>query len=505
MEKKGLGVANAPATLAPTGVAGATARSEAAPKDRGFLGNIAHGDFVSGIGRGDANSWIPLLTGLGTFATTPTRSVLGGALAGIGAGAQAAQAQREYGRQLRETGALEKTAGAQVTSSRTARLAELRAELQQAIENRFIDPAAEQLILTKRQEIADLLRGENPISQVDSAALPGATAPAAVALPGATAPAPEKAQDDISLARDIILHPSNHTLQEIQDLIPRLGANPIAAPLQNIITNAISGGKRIVGNDIQNVGIGAESERTIAQGSTAQAVQTQDNLDDAVQASANSLPRLQDLERSAKELEATNWKSSPITQRLAPYATSLNAIAHIFNFGDVIKPDAIGSIEEINKASATLAANLASSFRGTAGAEVLAQLGTTVPTSDLSPQGIRRLLGVVRQAIMANRDQKTFMDNYVAQNGGDPAKLRQAFTQYNASRPEGYWSQRAKIDYELSENKLTPQQKSAISAARGNLNFKPDGKHTLRQFLEQGFGKGNAEAVIAVMQSRGEI
>jgi hypothetical protein len=300
------------------------------------------------------------------------------------------------------------------------------------------------------------------------------------------------------------MHPSHHTLQEIQDLIPRLGDSPYAAALQNIVTQAYAG-KRIVNNDVENVGIGAESQRTLAEGSTAQAVETQNHLDNAVQASANSLPQLQNLERSAQELEATNWKSSPITQRLAPYATSLNAIAHMFGLDDVIKPEAISSIEEVNKASATLAANLVASFRGTAGAEVLSQLGTTVPTSDLSPQGIRRLIGVVRQAIMANRDQKTFMDDFVAQNGGDPTKLRQAFTQYNASRPEGYWSQRAKIDYDLSENKLTPQQKSAISAAHGNLNFKPDGKHTLRQFLEQGFGKGNAEAVIAVMQSRGEI
>ena len=44
--------------------------------------------FFKGLGRGSAQSWIPLLTGLGTFATTPTRSMLSGLLAGVGAGAQ---------------------------------------------------------------------------------------------------------------------------------------------------------------------------------------------------------------------------------------------------------------------------------------------------------------------------------------------------------------------------------------------------------------------------------
>lgn len=44
--------------------------------------------FFKGLKKGTASSWIPLLTGLGTFATTPTRSALSGLLAGVGAGAQ---------------------------------------------------------------------------------------------------------------------------------------------------------------------------------------------------------------------------------------------------------------------------------------------------------------------------------------------------------------------------------------------------------------------------------
>lgn len=73
-------------------------------KRRGVLGEIAHGDFVSGLGKGKSTSWIPLLTGLATWGTIPTRSALSGVLAGLGAGAQAAQAQREFGRQQQETG-----------------------------------------------------------------------------------------------------------------------------------------------------------------------------------------------------------------------------------------------------------------------------------------------------------------------------------------------------------------------------------------------------------------
>ena len=57
--------------------------------------------FFKGLGRGSAQSWIPLLTGLGTFATTPTRSALSGLLAGVGAGAQSyANIATERNRQL---------------------------------------------------------------------------------------------------------------------------------------------------------------------------------------------------------------------------------------------------------------------------------------------------------------------------------------------------------------------------------------------------------------------
>lgn len=96
------GEAPIPATSAPP--TPAATEAPAKPKSRGLLGEIAHGDFVSGLGKGRATSWIPLLTGLATFGTTPTRSAVSGVLAGLGAGAQAAQAQREFARQQQETG-----------------------------------------------------------------------------------------------------------------------------------------------------------------------------------------------------------------------------------------------------------------------------------------------------------------------------------------------------------------------------------------------------------------
>jgi hypothetical protein len=81
----GLGGA-APAAIAP-------ATTAPAPEDN----NIFKGKFVTGLKKGKATSIIPLLSGLAAMGTAPTRS-LGVALsAGIGAGAQAAQAQRAFG------------------------------------------------------------------------------------------------------------------------------------------------------------------------------------------------------------------------------------------------------------------------------------------------------------------------------------------------------------------------------------------------------------------------
>ena len=135
MDQKGLGIANEmpPSATPPQAAAPqATDKRPLLPNgqpDRGFLGNIAHGDFVSGIGQGKATSWIPLLTGLATWGTTPTRSALSGALAGIGAGAQAAQAQREYGLKGRQVGAVEMEA---VSDRIRANSDLLRAELTNA-------------------------------------------------------------------------------------------------------------------------------------------------------------------------------------------------------------------------------------------------------------------------------------------------------------------------------------------------------------------------------------
>ena len=90
----GLAAAPAPAQAAPT---------QAAPEDNNFF---------RGIAKGRATSIIPLLTGIAAMGTAPTRS-LGVALAtGVGAGAQAAQGQREFGRKLRETSAVEASAKA---------------------------------------------------------------------------------------------------------------------------------------------------------------------------------------------------------------------------------------------------------------------------------------------------------------------------------------------------------------------------------------------------------
>ena len=63
--------------------------------------------FLQRLGHGETDAVLTALQGLAAMGTAPTRS-LGVALAtGLGTGAQAYQAQREFGRQLRETSALE--------------------------------------------------------------------------------------------------------------------------------------------------------------------------------------------------------------------------------------------------------------------------------------------------------------------------------------------------------------------------------------------------------------
>lgn len=80
--------------------------------------------FFKGLGRGSAQSWIPLLTGLGTFATMPTRSALSGLLAGVGAGAQSyanIAAERNKQLPLRQSAASKQAEVAQILSKNLLR------------------------------------------------------------------------------------------------------------------------------------------------------------------------------------------------------------------------------------------------------------------------------------------------------------------------------------------------------------------------------------------------
>ena len=92
---------------ASTGVAppqaAAPAPAQAAPEDNNFF---------RGIAKGKATSIIPLLAGIGAMGTARTVSPGVALAAGLSAGAQAAQGQREFGRQLRETSAVEASAKA---------------------------------------------------------------------------------------------------------------------------------------------------------------------------------------------------------------------------------------------------------------------------------------------------------------------------------------------------------------------------------------------------------
>jgi hypothetical protein len=104
----------------PEDMARAVAGAQAQPEKRAGLAKRVFGydkskpydpktnnKFLQRLGHGETDAVLTALQGLAAMGTAPTRS-LGVALAtGLGTGAQAYQAQREFGRQLRETAALE--------------------------------------------------------------------------------------------------------------------------------------------------------------------------------------------------------------------------------------------------------------------------------------------------------------------------------------------------------------------------------------------------------------
>jgi hypothetical protein len=115
-EDKAKAEATAPTAAAPAvpaaGLAGGA--SDAAATEGPELKSSAPQDtnFFRGIAKGRASSIIPLLSGIAAMGTARTVSPGVALAAGLGAGAQAAQGQREFGRQLRETSAVEASAKA---------------------------------------------------------------------------------------------------------------------------------------------------------------------------------------------------------------------------------------------------------------------------------------------------------------------------------------------------------------------------------------------------------
>jgi len=71
------------------------ADQEGIPRDRGVLGNVLHGKFISGLGKGEADSWLPLLAGIGASMSGPYRGIVGLGQ-GLAAGAKTAQGLRQY-------------------------------------------------------------------------------------------------------------------------------------------------------------------------------------------------------------------------------------------------------------------------------------------------------------------------------------------------------------------------------------------------------------------------
>lgn len=110
---------------------------------RGFLGDILHGGFVGGLVQGKADSWIPLIAGIGASMSGPYRGIVGLGQ-GLAAGAKTIQGMREFERQKQETGIrqqLATTAAANVPISQqlaNARTGEQLAAIHQSVRKYMI-------------------------------------------------------------------------------------------------------------------------------------------------------------------------------------------------------------------------------------------------------------------------------------------------------------------------------------------------------------------------------
>ena len=471
--------------------------------------------FFQRLGHGETDAVLSALKGLAAMGTAPTRS-LGVALsAGIGAGADAFQGQREFGRKTAETAAQTMSAEASKQQAQNGAL-EAKAAYQTAINGNANNKTT---WLQTNQPYAATLRGlgtpdlqlEGLINQMrielgkinqlglsynvnsgETGTPPTAGAPAPVA--GAPAPVVGAVPVAGAVTPPVAgaATPTPPTAGEVgPGGLPKYEPASIAVPDMTNADDLRAKGYAIMPFNptlgesyIQRADLldppGAEGlEKTAAYEEGAIDLT---RLSRAAQANNTALIPLIEFEKAVDLLP--EGFQGPFADQLVKSGAGLNQIATAFGLPAFFDPAKIANAEDAQKAANRLRDALTAGFNGTAGSEVMEKFVGSSPSLLNTKEGAKRLISGVRQANKAVDAEYRFSVDYK----GNPRLRGDAFRK---AYPPRYWLERSKADFYFSNNKKLAAQIKADPS----FNFKIGGQ-TARQYFDKNYaGIGGAAGV----------
>jgi hypothetical protein len=520
------GVAPPPAAEPVTPAAPATpAPAQAAPEDNNFF---------RGIAKGKASSIIPLLTGIAAMGTARTVSPGVALAAGLGAGAQAAQAQRGFDVEKRKTAATEMQARATELQAKNGAL-QAKAAWQTAQTGNFnarttwlkdAQPLAitlrslgnpdlqlEALINQMRSSVGEankqgLNYNLNPPPLAGAAApgltvptAPGPVAPVKPATPAAsgptapvapTAPGPAAPKTGAAGAGDLPAYePKSFPVPDMKDPValrkagygvisfnPALGQSYLDRADALDPPGAVGKPKEIA----------AEAEAVFGADQVKNLVKGLPSLDAA-------LVSLNNFDRTLSGMKNREAWQGPFAQSVVPILNFGNNVSAALGKGPIFDTSGPAAIESATKDANRIVTELTNAFNGTAGAEVMSNFASSNPSPLNSPEGTRKMIATIRQANRAAHKQAEFARSF----SGSPYDLA---LEFNKKYPPQYWVKRGTLDYQMSD----PKNKALADMIRQqpDMNFKMPGRNeTAREYYDKHLKNiGGSQAVLDVLSNR---
>ena len=468
------------------------------------------GQFIGGLGKGDPNSWLPLLAGVGGALSGPYRGIVGLGR-GLAAGAETGQGMRQFGlaQQQAQSERINALSGVQRANADTMQAATMRMQAIAAYLQENRTKTALGMPGAAPPEQMQALQAEyDQLAQIAAGGRSGA--PAAPTGTTTPAPAPKPAAQQSSPL------PAGKTWQQV------LANPPLDDPAQMLLLgsylkqfpeyasvgstwvsygqNSLGQGQSFdAGHKVVNTqgALQAATQKDITTGLANMYVNNFTDMQEKAQSASRALPTIYQQEEHLDQLKP--GVSGPAAGTALEFGRTINQMVTAFGGAPVFDEDKTGAMEAAQKNSRLLANSLVSSLHGRAGSQLFEQELQANPSIVNSPEGQRYVLASLRQSLEYDRAAASYLAQENGKPGFDPQTASAKFaTQY----PPRYWADRARADAKIRPATLQKfNDAGGVAAWNKPINPRNPGL-TWGKALMNGTGVNNQRAVIDMLKDR---